>query len=68
MFIQVEPTPNPLTLKFLPGCNVMKEGTIFYKNESEASFYYTISGSNNQQYQRHQLASTFVFDSLLSSF
>jgi hypothetical protein len=33
------------------------------KNESEASFYYTISGSNNQQYQRHQLASTFVFDS-----
>ncbi len=33
------------------------------KNESEATFYYTISGSNNQQYQRHQLASTFVFDS-----
>ena len=33
------------------------------KNESEASFYYTISGSNNQQYQKHQLSSTFVFDS-----
>ena len=37
MFIQVEPTPNPLTLKFLPGRNVIKEGTIFYQNESEAS-------------------------------
>ena len=35
MFIQVEPTPNPLTLKFLPGRNVIKEGTIFYQNESE---------------------------------
>ena len=37
MFIQVEPTPNPLTLKFLPGRAVTKEGTIFYQNESEAS-------------------------------
>ena len=37
MFIQVEPTPNPLTLKFLPGRDVTKEGTIFYQNESEAS-------------------------------
>ena len=37
MFIQVEPTPNPLTLKFLPGCPVIKEGTIFYQNESQTS-------------------------------
>jgi len=37
MFIQVEPTPNPLTLKFLPGRTVTKGGTIFYQNESEAS-------------------------------
>ena len=36
MFIQVEPTPNPLTLKFLPGRTVTKEGTIFYQNKSEA--------------------------------
>ena len=35
MFIQVEPTPNPLTLKFLPGRTVAKGGTIFYQNESE---------------------------------
>ena len=37
MFIQVEPTPNPLTLKFLPGRTVAEKGTIFYQNESEAS-------------------------------
>ena len=35
MFIQTEQTPNPLTLKFLPGRVVIKEGTAFYKNESE---------------------------------
>jgi Fe-S cluster biogenesis protein NfuA len=27
MFIQTEITPNPATLKFLPGCDVMGEGT-----------------------------------------
>jgi len=37
MFVQVEPTPNPLTLKFLPGRSVTKKGTIFYQRESEAS-------------------------------
>ena len=35
MFIQVELTPNPLTLKFIPGHTVTKGGTIFYQNESE---------------------------------
>ena len=37
MFIQTEPTPNPLTLKFLPGRVVMENGTAFYKDVSEAS-------------------------------
>ncbi len=37
MFIQTELTPNPSTLKFLPGRVVMDEGTIFFKNLSEAS-------------------------------
>ena len=37
MFIQTEPTPNPLTLKFLPGRVVMESGTAFYKDVSEAS-------------------------------
>src|SRR6195256_1735680 len=27
MFIQTEQTPNPATLKFLPGCTVMPSGT-----------------------------------------
>ena len=36
MFVQTEPTPNPATLKFLPGREVMKEGTIFYQNQDSA--------------------------------
>ena len=36
MFIQTEQTPNPQTLKFLPGRVVMKEGTAFYQNIDEA--------------------------------
>ena len=35
MFIQTELTPNPLTLKFLPGRVVMEEGTSFFQKESE---------------------------------
>ena len=37
MFIQTEQTPNPQTLKFLPGRVVMKEGTVFFQTESECS-------------------------------
>ncbi len=36
MFIQTEQTPNPQTLKFLPGKVVMEEGTAFYQNLDEA--------------------------------
>lgn len=36
MFIQTEITPNPQTLKYLPGRVVMNEGTAFYKKISEA--------------------------------
>ena len=36
MFIQTEQTPNPQTLKFLPGKVIMKEGTAFYQNIEEA--------------------------------
>ena len=35
MFIQTEQTPNPQTLKFLPGKVVMNEGTAFYQNVEE---------------------------------
>ena len=36
MFIQTEQTPNPQTLKFLPGKVVMSDGTAFYQNIAEA--------------------------------
>ena len=37
MFIQTEQTPNPETLKFLPGKVIMEEGTAFYQKVSEAN-------------------------------
>ena len=37
MFIQTEPTPNPLTLKFLPGRVVMDNGTIFFQNKNDTT-------------------------------
>ena len=36
MFIQTEVTPNPETLKFLPGCEVMGEGTANFTNSETA--------------------------------
>lgn len=33
MFIQTELTPNPLTLKFMPGKNVMESGTAYFPND-----------------------------------
>ena len=35
MFIQTEHTPNPQTLKFLPGKVVMEKGTAFFQNVEE---------------------------------
>ena len=37
MFIQTEETPNPATLKFLPGRTVMVSGTAEFKSEEEAA-------------------------------
>ena len=36
MFIQTEQTPNPQTLKFLPGKVVMDEGTAFFQKPEDA--------------------------------
>lgn len=36
MFIQTEATPNPLTMKFLPGQDVLGSGTRFYTNQAIA--------------------------------
>jgi len=37
MFIQTESTPNPATLKFLPGCAVMSQGTANFAAPDEAN-------------------------------
>ncbi len=36
MFIQTEMTPNPATLKFVPGETVMERGTAFFEDAAEA--------------------------------
>ena len=36
MFIQTEPTPNPATLKFIPGQTVLGEGSVDYRDKVEA--------------------------------
>ncbi len=36
MFIQTEETPNPSTLKFIPGVQVLKEGTVEFKDTASA--------------------------------
>jgi Fe-S cluster biogenesis protein NfuA len=37
MFIQTETTPNPATLKFLPGKTVLPEGTLDLRNKEDAA-------------------------------
>ena len=37
MFIQTEPTPNPATLKFIPGKPVLDGGTAEFRDTSEAA-------------------------------
>jgi Fe-S cluster biogenesis protein NfuA len=37
MFIQTEPTPNPATLKFLPGRDVMGDGTLEMRDAGSAA-------------------------------
>ncbi|HEB79797.1 MAG TPA: NifU family protein [Rhodospirillales bacterium] len=36
MFIQTEGTPNPATLKFIPGCQVMEKGTANFSSAESA--------------------------------
>lgn len=36
MFIQTEPTPNPATLKFMPGKTVLGDGTVDFRAKAEA--------------------------------
>lgn len=36
MFIQTEETPNPLTIKFIPGCTVLESGTADFESSEAA--------------------------------
>ena len=36
MFIQTENTPNPLTLKFVPGVDILDKGTMEFKTQEDA--------------------------------
>ena len=36
MFIQTEATPNPLTMKFIPGMSIMAQGTVYYTAPEQA--------------------------------
>ena len=61
MFIQTEETPNPNTLKFIPGVQVLKEGTVEFiddvsaRSSNLASLIFSINGV-----QRVFLATEFV--------
>lgn len=37
MFVQTQETPNPNSLKFLPGCEVLSSGTMDFPNVREAT-------------------------------
>ena len=45
MFIQTEATPNPATLKFLPGRLVLPEGTLDLRDRAEASQRSPLAGA-----------------------
>ena len=36
MFIQTEETPNPATMKFIPGLVLLKTGTLEFKSKKQA--------------------------------
>ncbi|QDZ02201.1 NifU family protein [Nitratireductor mangrovi] len=44
MFIQTEATPNPATLKFLPGVVVMNEGTADFRDAEQAGLASPLAG------------------------
>ncbi|TIU17818.1 MAG: NifU family protein, partial [Mesorhizobium sp.] len=44
MFIQTESTPNPATLKFLPGKEVLLEGTADFRDADSAATASPLAG------------------------
>jgi hypothetical protein len=45
MFIQTEATPNPATLKFLPGVVVLPEGTADFRDAATAGAESPLAGA-----------------------
>ncbi len=68
MFIQTEETPNPATLKFLPGIIVMEDGTAEFSSKEDAAQsplaerIYEISGVTNIFYGRDFISVTKAED------
>ena len=49
MFIQTEATPNPATLKFLPGKEVLLEGTADFRDAESAAAASPLAGREGLQ-------------------
>ena len=62
MFIQTEETPNPNTLKFIPGVNVLEVGTVEFKDKDSAK----ISNLANLIFQINGIDRVFLATDFLS--
>ena len=54
MFIQTEATPNPATLKFLPGKEVLDEGTADFRDAESAAAASPLAGKLFCHPRRHR--------------
>ncbi len=54
MFIQTEATPNPATLKFLPGKVVMENGTAEFRDADEAAAGSPLAAAPVRHSRRHR--------------
>jgi len=62
MFIQTEQTPNPASLKFLPGCQVMVHGTAEFRSAAEAH----ASPLAERLFKIHGVTGIFLADDFLT--
>ena len=62
MFIQTEETPNPNTLKFIPGVQVLEEGTVEFKDNESAK----ISNLANQIFKVEGVERVFLTTNFVS--
>ena len=62
MFIQTEITPNPLTLKFIPGRKLIEKGTVEFKSSKEAESFLLAKNLFNEGY----VSNVFIGQDFLS--